>query len=279
MLKTALEAAHSAGRIIAERYPGACNISEKGFRDLVTDTDMAAEARIIEIIKGRFPDHGILSEEAGSIAADGAYTWVVDPLDGTTNYAHRNPVFAVSIALLRGNEPVLGIVYDPIREETFAARQGTGATLDDRPIHTSPTKRFENAMIAMDWGHTNAQRKQMLAYLHPTLMSCGTVRVMGSAALALAHVAAGRLDAYFQRKLSPWDVAAGTLLVREAGGRCTTLDGAPHQMDLPDCLATNGFIHGALLRVIRGVDDAHGGHGSDTTSLSEEVLGLTRSEE
>ncbi|MDZ7698840.1 MAG: inositol monophosphatase family protein [Deltaproteobacteria bacterium] len=182
MLKTALEAAHSAGRIIAERYPDASNISEKGFRDLVTDTDMAAEARIIEIIKDRFPDHGILSEEAGAIAAKGAYTWVVDPLDGTTNYAHRNPVFAVSIAVLKGNEPVLGIVYDPIREETFTARQGTGATLNDHPIRTSPTSRFETAMIAMDWGHTNAQRKQMLAYLHPTLMSCGTVRVMGSAA-------------------------------------------------------------------------------------------------
>lgn len=279
MLNTALEAAHGAGRIIAERYPDARDISEKGFRDLVTDTDTAAEAHIIEIIKDRFPDHNILSEEAGAIAAKGAYTWVVDPLDGTTNYAHRHPVFAVSIALVKGNEPVLGVIYDPMRDETFTAQQGAGATLNDQPIRTSPTKRFENAMVAMDWGHTNAQREQMLACLYPTLMECGTVRVMGSAALALAYVAAGRLDAYFQAKLSPWDVAAGALLVREAGGRCTALNGAPHRMDLPDCLATNGRIHEAILKVVKSVDGVPGDHESDTPSRSQEASDLTPSEE
>jgi myo-inositol-1(or 4)-monophosphatase len=255
MLNTAIEAAHRAGRIIAEQYPiGRCDVRQKGFRDLVTETDTAAEAVIIEIIKHTFPDHAILSEEAGVIPRAGEYTWVVDPLDGTTNFAHHHPVFAVSIAIAKGDIPIVAVIYDPMRDQTFVARQGAGATLNGQLIRTSPIKRLEDAMVAMDWGHTNAQREQMLGYLHPTLMGCGTVRSMGSAALALAYVAAGRLDAYFQAKLNPWDVAAGTLLIREAGGRCTTLTGTPHRMDLPDCLATNGHIHDALLEVIRAAD-------------------------
>jgi len=254
MLNTAIEAAKRAGQIIAEQYPMGRTVTQKGFRDLVTETDTAAEAVIIDTIKDRFPEHDILSEEAGAIPREGGYTWVVDPLDGTTNFAHHHPLFAVSIAIAKADTPILGVIHDPLRHETFLAQRGAGATLNGHPNRATLNKILENAMIATDWGHTNEQREQMLAYLHPTLMGCGTVRSMGSAALALAYVAAGRLDAYFQAKLNPWDVAAGTLLVREAGGRCTTLNGAPHRMDLPDCLATNGHIHDALLEVIRAAD-------------------------
>jgi myo-inositol-1(or 4)-monophosphatase len=263
MLNTAIEAAKRAGHIIAEHYPMGRNVTQKGFRDLVTETDTAAEAVIIDIIKENFPTHDILSEEAGAISREGGYTWVVDPLDGTTNFAHHHPVFAVSIAVAKGGTPIVGVIHDPLRDETFLAQREAGATLNDHPIRTTPNKTLENAMVATDWGHTNEQREQMLAYLRPTLMGCGTVRSMGSAALALAYVAAGRLDAYFQMKLNPWDVAAGTLLVREAGGRCTTLNGTPHRMNLPDCLATNGHIHDALLDVIQGANATPAGPSMD----------------
>jgi myo-inositol-1(or 4)-monophosphatase len=252
MLKTAIEAAIGAGRIIAERYPGGRAVTMKGFRDLVTDADIAAESFIVGLIKERFPGHAILSEEAGGDAIGKGYTWVVDPLDGTTNYAHRHPVFAVSIGVLEGEEPLVGVIHDPLRDQTFVAHRGAGARLNDVPIHTSGIMELKNAMVGLDWGHENEVRERMLDYLHRVLPRCGTLRASGSAALALAYVAAGWLDAYFQPGLKPWDAAAGILLVKEAGGRCTTIQGAPYRVQLPDCVATNRFIHDALLKLLNG---------------------------
>jgi len=250
MLKTAIEAAIGAGRIISERYPGGRSITVKGFRDLVTDADRAAESLICELIRARFPDHAILSEEAGGKAIDSGFTWVVDPLDGTTNYAHHYPVFAVSIGVLEHGEPLMGVIHDPLRDQTFVAHRGAGARLNDAEIHASGETALKNALVGVDWGHEDKVRERMLRYVRRLLPCCGTVRASGSAALALAYVAAGWTDAYFQPGLKPWDAAAGMLLVKEAGGRCTTLNGDPYRVQLPDCLATNRLIHDELLKLL-----------------------------
>jgi len=252
MLKTAIEAAIGAGRIIVERYSKARRITKKGFRDIVTDADIAAESFIIGLIKGRFPDHAILSEEAGGSDIGSGFTWVLDPLDGTTNYAHHHPVFGVSIGVLEHGKPLVGVVHDPLRDQTFAAHRGAGARLNDVPIHVSDVAELKNALLGVDWGHENEVRDRMLNYLRRLLPRCGTLRASGSAALALAYVAAGWTDAYFQPGLKPWDSAAGSLLVREAGGECTTMKGEPYRVQLPECLATNGLIHDEFLKVLNG---------------------------
>jgi len=251
MLQTAVEAAQRAGQVIAEHYPAGRTLTSKGGRDFVTDTDTAAEAIILDLVRARFPDHTILSEETGGSGISRGYTWVVDPLDGTTNYAHRLPVFAVSIGVLEGGEPLIGVIRDPLREQTFVAERGRGARLNGVPVHVSQVARLGHAMIGMDWGYTDDARKQVLARLERVTPRCGVPRTLGSATLALAYVAAGWMDAYFHVTLGPWDTAAGMLLVAEAGGRCTTLEGDPYRVDLPGCLATNGLIHEELLAVMR----------------------------
>ena len=256
MLQAAIEAARRAGRIISGRYPGEHKLTVKGYRDLVTDADMAAEEVIIDLIRARFPDHAILSEEAGGSEISSGFTWVVDPLDGTTNYTHHHPVFSVSIGVPQDGNPLMGVIHDPLRNHTFVAHRGGGARLNDVPIHVSRVANLGNAMLGLDWGHANGMRKTVLAYLHQLALCCGTLRVLGSAALALAYVAAGWLDTYFSMGLKPWDTAAGILMVTEAGGRCSTLEGEAYGVKLPGCLATNGIIHDQLLAVFHRTDVA-----------------------
>jgi len=251
MLQTAIEAAQRAGQVIAEHYPAGRTLTSKGGRDFVTDADTAAEAVILDLIHARFPDHTILSEEAGGSGISGGYTWVVDPLDGTTNYAHRLPIFAVSIGVLEAGEPLVGVIHDPLHDRTFVAERGGGARLNGVPLHASRIARMAQAAVGVDWAYTNDVRERVLACLHQVAPRCGTVRALGSATLALAYVAAGWLDAYFHLNLQPWDAAAGMLLVAEAGGRCTTLEGEPYRVEVPGCLATNGLIHDELLAIVR----------------------------
>ena len=252
MLQTAIEAAHRAGKLIAERYPDERSITLKGYRDIVTEVDTAAESIIIDLVRERFPKHAILSEEAGGAGIGAGITWVVDPLDGTTNYAHRIPCFCVSVGVLENGKPLAGVIYDPLRSQTFIAKQGKGALLNGKPIHTSQAARLSRTVLALDWGHSDEVRAQTIKLLLRTAPRCGTVRALGSAALALAYVAVGWLDGYFSLALKPWDTAAGTLLIAEAGGRCTTLDGDPYRVGVPDSLATNGLIHDEILAVIAG---------------------------
>ena len=251
MLETALEAARRAGQVIVERYPTTHTLTVKGYRDIATEVDIAAEAVILDLIRARFSDHAILSEEAGGSGIGSGYTWVVDPLDGTTNYAHRLPVFTVSIGVLEGGQPLIGVIHDPLREQTFVAERGAGARLDGASLHVSRVARLSHAVIGLDWGHSDEVRGRTLDLLRQVAPRCATVRALGSAALALAYVAAGWLDAYFNLMMQPWDVAAGTLLVAEAGGRCTTLEGGPHRVGVPACVATNARIHDDLLAVMR----------------------------
>jgi myo-inositol-1(or 4)-monophosphatase len=190
MLKTAIEAAKGAGKIIRERYQSKCTVSMKGFRDLVTDADIASESFILGLIKERFPGHSVLSEEAGGVSSRTGHMWVVDPLDGTTNYAHRHPVFAVSIAVVDDDRPIIGVIHDPLRDHTFVAGRGNGAALNGSRIHVSESANFENAVLGLDWGHENKVRERILSCLHRLLPCCGTVRALGSAAIGLAYVAA-----------------------------------------------------------------------------------------
>lgn len=254
MLQTAIEAARQAGRLIVERYPTDRVVTVKGYRDLVTDADTAAEAVILDLIRARFPDHAIISEEAGGREINRGYTWVVDPLDGTTNYTHHHPVFAVSIAVLEGGESLIGVIHDPLRDQMFVAERGGGVTLNGTPLHVSRLTSLCSALVGFDLGHSNEVRERILVYLHRIVPRCGTVRVLGSTTLALAYVAAGWLDTYFQLGLKPWDGAAGTLMITEAGGRCTTLEGESYRVDSPACLATNSLIHEELLAVMCGPD-------------------------
>jgi myo-inositol-1(or 4)-monophosphatase len=251
MLKTAIKAARWAGQVIVERYPAGHDVTVKGYRNIATEVDTAAEKVILDLIRERYPDHGILSEEAGGSGIGDGYTWVVDPLDGTTNYARRFPIFSVSIGLLEGGEPLIGVVYDPLRDQLFVAERGRGARLDGVPLHVSHVARLDHAVVGLDWGHSDEDRRRTLQSVIQVAPRCGTVRALGSAVLALAYVAAGWLEAYFNLMMKPWDVAAGILLVTEAGGRCATLDGGPYRVESPGCLATNGPIHDELLAVIR----------------------------
>jgi myo-inositol-1(or 4)-monophosphatase len=254
MLETAIEAARRAGQVIVERYPNERHITVKGYRDIVTEVDKAAETAILDLIRDRFPDHAILSEEAGGSGIGDGYTWVVDPLDGTTNYAHRVPFFGVSIGVLEKGEPALGVIHDPLRAQTFVAERRQGASLDGVPMGASKIARLDHAVAGLDWGHSDEVRERMLGLLLRVAPRCGTVRALGSAALALAYVAAGWLEAYLHLALKPWDAAAGALLIAEAGGCCTTVEGEPYRVDVPDCLATNGLVHEELLSVLRMSD-------------------------
>lgn len=248
---TAVEAALEAGRILRWHFQRGLEIRYKGEIDLVTEADVAAERAVLSRIRDAFPDHRVLAEESGEAAQDSPWLWVVDPLDGTTNFAHGFPVFAVSIALLHEGQRVLGVVYDVMRDELFTARRGGGAFVNGRPIRVSRTPRLEEALLVTGFPYDRqASPFDNTREFVALLKRCHGVLRVGSAALDLAAVAAGRLDGYWEFRLSPWDLAAGALLVEEAGGRVTTPQGDPLPPLGTDVVATNGHIHGELLEVL-----------------------------
>jgi myo-inositol-1(or 4)-monophosphatase len=237
--------------LIIERYPRKRHISYKGFRDLVTETDIVAENAILELVSRRFPGHAVLSEETqGEVIGEGT-TWVVDPLDGTSNFAHGVPIFSVSIGVLERGEPVLGVVYDPMRDHLFLAQRGAGASLNDRPLKVSSVSHLGESLIGLDWARSPEDRREVLSNLGRVAPRCHTVRMMGSAALGLTYVAAGWLDGYFHLALRPWDSSAAVLLIAEAGGCCTTFEDQPYAVTSPRCAGTNGSIHRQLIETLR----------------------------
>ncbi|MEA2583862.1 MAG: monophosphatase [Thermomicrobiales bacterium] len=253
--EVAISAARDAGTVLRERLSRARTIDFKGTVDLVTDADRASEELIASRIHQAFPDHRLLGEEgARGAGIDGnevpEFGWVVDPLDGTTNYAHGYPHFAVSIALERRGLVVLGVVYDPMREELFVAERGKGATLNGEPLHVSAVDQLIRALLATGFPYDIEQRGENSAIWDVFLNASQGTRRDGAAALNLCYVAAGRLDGFWERPLQPWDIAAGGLMVLEAGGVATTYDEEPFDPYRREVIASNGHIHEAMVGVV-----------------------------
>lgn len=247
LLQVAQQAARVAGDVLqswAERF----TVSEKGPSDLVTEADLAAQNAIYDIIHARFPDHGFLGEEGlCTLPGQSEYRWVIDPLDGTSNYVHRFPYYAVSIGLEREGELLGGVIFDPTRSEMFAALRGQGATLNGRPIRASRFTPLSQAMVIASFPHCVTANSPPIQRFLKVLERAQAVHRSGSAALNLAYVAAGRLDGFWSTSLKPWDMAAGALIVAEAGGLVTQLNGTPLDIEVPDLLSSNGTsIHEEL---------------------------------
>ncbi len=248
-LGAAVETAQEAGKILLEEFERPARITYKGEVDLVTQADRRSEEAIVARLKKHFPEHAILAEEGSGHERPSKYCWYVDPLDGTTNFAHGYPCFAVSIALAEKHEPIVGVVYNPVSQELFAAARGTGATLNQRKIHVSAIDKLATSLLATGFpSHKRAQNPNIHYYWDFTLKSHG-VRRDGSAALDLAGVAAGRFDGFWEFGLKPWDTAAGVLLVEEAGGRVSDFDGKPYRLGGRVILASNGRVHEEMQRV------------------------------
>lgn len=256
MLNFAIQTARDAGRILADRIGRALQVSNKGDIDLVTEADLASEKLIIDRIKSHYPRHAILAEESG--ATDGIEIlpgqtdsrWIIDPLDGTTNYAHGYPCFCVSIALERAGSIEVGVVYDPTRDEMFAAERGQGATLNDRSIRVSGVEDLNSSMLCTGFPYNVRERPNFARDFANFTMEAQAVRRDGSASLDLAYVACGRFDGFWEDGLKAWDVAAGVLLIEEAGGLITDFTGAHLDIYTPKVLASNGLIHNAMMRVL-----------------------------
>ena len=256
MLDFAIETAREAGRVLAERFGRvSLEVTHKGDIDLVTESDLAAERLIVERISSHYPRHRILAEESGASEREGAerrsaYKWIVDPLDGTTNYAHGYPCYCVSIALEREGELILGVIHDPSRDETFAAERGAGATLNGRRIRVSEIADLNEALLCTGYPYDVRGRDNFARNFKNFILHAQGVRRDGSAALDLAYVACGRFDGFWEEGLRPWDVAAGVVLVEEAGGRVSRYDGSPFHVYTPPIVASNGLVHEAMMRVL-----------------------------
>jgi myo-inositol-1(or 4)-monophosphatase len=250
MLNFAIETAREAGRILLEKFGRKINISLKGDINLVTEADLASEKLIIEKIKSYHPKHAILAEESGEaviIGGDTRWKWIIDPLDGTTNFAHGYPCFCVTIAL----EIVVGVTFDPTRNEMFAAEKGKGATLNNKPIRVSETENLSEALLVTGFPYDFKQRVDFARHITEFLLRSRGIRRDGSAAIDMAYVACGRFDGFWEEGLNPWDVAAGLLLIEEAGGRVSYYDDSRFSIYAPPICASNNLIHGEMLEVLR----------------------------
>ena len=253
MLNFAVDMARDAGALLVQRL-GSAKVSTKGDINLVTEADIAAENLIIERIRSHYPQHGILAEESGEAILVGSkrsdWKWIIDPLDGTTNYAHGYPCFCVSIALEHKGQLEIGVVYDPMRDEMFAAERGQGATLNERKIRVSEVEQLNNAMLCTGFPYNVRERPDFAREFTNFTMAAQAVRRDGSAALDLAYVACGRFDGFWEDGLSPWDIAAGALLITEARGKITNYKDEPLDIYNEQVLATNGLIHDVMMKIL-----------------------------
>ncbi|MFH1037096.1 MAG: inositol monophosphatase family protein [PVC group bacterium] len=249
-LAAALEAVRSAGRIIQEQGARVFRVDHKGATDLVTEVDLAAEKEIIAILSKTFPGHRIMAEESGPAERESDYVWLIDPIDGTTNFVHGYPFYSVSVALECRAAVILGIVYDPLRDELFQAVRGEGTFLNGRALSVSGVDSLEGSLLATGFPYDRDQRARALSIASRLLPRVQGVRRDGSAALDLAYVAAGRLDGFWEFGLKPWDTAAGRLLVEEAGGRVSDFRGQEFDIRLGAIAATNRRIHADLIALL-----------------------------
>ena len=250
-LDTALKAAKEAGKILLDGYEQERKITFKGKVDIVTDIDFKSEEKIINSIKNIYPSHKFLSEETHKERKESDYLWIIDPLDGTTNYSHRYPCFCISIALEISGKVVLGVVFDPLRKEMFHSLRGKGAFLNNEPIKPSRISSLNNALIATGFPYDIRENSVNNIAIHDhVIMKAQAIRRDGSAALDLCYVASGRLDGFWELKLSPWDVAAGGLITEEAGGKITDFSDNYYSIYDREVIATNSHIHEELRMAI-----------------------------
>ncbi|MCC6824659.1 MAG: inositol monophosphatase [Acidobacteria bacterium] len=254
MLNFAIETARDAGRLLLEKFGRKIQISKKGDINLVTEADLASEALIVERIRSYYPKHSILAEESGEAAVSGGdetWKWIIDPLDGTTNFAHGYPCFCVTIALEHNGEVVIGVTFDPTRDELFAAERGKGASLNGKPIRVSDTERLKDALIVTGFPYDIKHRTDFARHLTEMLLASRGVRRDGSAAIDMAYVACGRFDGFWEEGLNPWDVAAGVLLIEEAGGQISYYNGSRFSIYKPPIAASNGLLHSQMLELLQ----------------------------
>jgi myo-inositol-1(or 4)-monophosphatase len=257
-LATATEIVLRAGDIQMARRVSGFHVEKKGVIDLVTEVDLECERVCREVIAERFPDHDILAEELSQPGdrATSRYRWVFDPVDGTTNYAHGLPIFCASLALEIDGRAEVGAVYDPSRRELFTAERGVGAFLNGVPLRVSSTETLIDSLLVTGFPYdVHARTSELLELFGAFLATARAVRRLGSAALDLCYVAAGRFEGFWEKTLKPWDVAAGALIAAEAGGRVTGMDGSQFDPAAAHLVASNGRIHDAMLAVIRDVND------------------------
>jgi myo-inositol-1(or 4)-monophosphatase len=248
-LETAVDIARESGALLANYLERKIGFELKGDHDLVTEADRASERLVVERLRTHFPSHGILAEEGGGHESSSEYRWYVDPLDGTTNFAHGYPVFNVTLALEHKGEMIAGVIFDPMRQEMFTAERGGGAYLNNRRIRVSTVKRLEDSLLSTGFPSRRRHLNINIHFYHQLAMMTHGVRRGGAAAIDLAYVACGRLDGFWEFKLSPWDMAAGLLMVSEAGGTCSDMRGNPADLRGPDVLADNGAIHDEILKL------------------------------
>ena len=253
MIELAIRAAREAGAILQDYAARGFQIENKGRINLVTEADLASERHITQLIGSHFPSHRILAEEGGASGHPGEdnYVWIIDPLDGTTNYSHGFPCYAVSIGIELYGEAVAGVIYDPTRDELFAAERGAGATLNGNKIRVSAVDHLERALVVSGFPYDVRERmEEYLPAWREFLKHTQGVRRLGAAAIDMCCVASGRMDGFWENGLNPWDTAAGWVIIEEAGGRVTKLDGSPFDNYSASLLCTNGAIHDQMLAVL-----------------------------
>ena len=249
--KIAITAAKNAGLILKKNLGKPRSIEYKGVIDIVTEMDRKAEDLIIKTIKKEFPEHGILTEESNERKSSSEYRWIIDPLDGTTNYSHGYPVFCVSIALEKEGEIILGVVYDPVLGELFTAEKDKGAFVNNKKIKVSKVRELTKSLLATGFPYdVRTSRQNNLDHFSNFAVKAQAIRRAGSAALDMCYVAYGRFDGFWEIKLKPWDTAAAMLIIREAGGMVTDFNGGPFSMYSGETLASNGLIHNEMLNVL-----------------------------
>jgi myo-inositol-1(or 4)-monophosphatase len=239
--------AREAGSLLMQYFRQHVRIEYKAAVDLVTVADRESEAMILERIRAQFPTHDVMGEEGTRIETGSDYKWYVDPLDGTTNFAHGYPVFCISLAVEHLGRRIAGVIYDPTRDEMFAAEHGGGARLNDAAIHASTTANLGECLIATGFPSQKRHKNPNIYFYHQLTLRTHGVRRAGSAALDLCNVASGRFDGFWEFNLNPWDTAAGVLIVEEAGGKVTDFSGGAFQIASRETVATNGLVHSALL--------------------------------
>ena len=252
-MDVALTATRAAGEIIRGGWNSDRQITFKGRADIVTDIDLKAEQAILEILTGAFPDFSILAEESKPIEGASPYRWVVDPLDGTRNYAQSIPHFCTIVSLAEGDDVIAGVVYDPVREETFTAAKGQGAFLNGSPISVTETTELSRSLLSFDLGYVDEKAGLAIDLLRSLWPGMYSVRLMGSAGLGVAYAASGRVDLFFHHSLAPWDIAAGLIIAREAGGRVVDRQGNDASLFTPSVICSSPALIDGFLAATDGL--------------------------